>query len=162
MDFSHLNPIPEWKYHLKELPEGEAWKFRESLQAAEALYRQWREVFGLVSAFAENLREDKDENNFTKQLIYENAHSIAPKIISAAGDALYQIKMENAALIRFNCRQMMEQIDFATLTGAAEEPYRAVIEAALNAFKALFSQWVATFAADNCPDEWGLFGERTA
>ena len=65
--------------------------------------------------------------------------------------------MENAALIRFNCRQMWEQIAFAVLTGAAEDEHKIIIEEALSRFKELFRSWVATFKKDDCEDEWGLF-----
>ena len=77
--------------------------------------------------------------------------------MSAGGDTLYQIKMENAALIRFNCRQMWEQIAFAVLTGSADAEHKEVIEEVLNKFKQLFSSWVATFKPDEYEDEWGLF-----
>ena len=158
MDLSRLNPLPEWKSRMPDFEEGEEWKYRAELQAAETLYNKWREVFGLVMAFAENLREDAGgaPADF-RSLIFENAYLIAPKIMSAAGPALYQIKMENAALIRFNARQMMEQIIFAAMMGAADESYKDVIQDAMKEFKALFRQWVATFQPDGERDEWGLF-----
>ena len=157
MDLSRLNPLPEWKDRLTDADNGEAWKWREELQIAEVLYNQWREVFGLVSAFAEALPEEEDDILSTKSMIYQNAYIVAPKIMSACGDTLYQIKMENAALIRFNCRQMWEQIAFAVLMGTADAEHKKVIEEALNKFKELFRQWVATFNRDDYEDEWGLF-----
>jgi hypothetical protein len=158
MDLMHFNnPLPEWKNHLRNVDKGEDWKWKEELQIAENLYNQWREVFGLVTAFAETLPEEQDATLSTKSLIYENAYIIAPKIMSACGDTLYQIKMENAALIRFNCRQMWEQIAFAVMTGDADEEHRKVIEEGLNRFKELFRQWVSTFKPDEYEDDWGLF-----
>lgn len=157
MDLPHLNPLPEWEDRFQNTGEGEAWKWKEELQIAEALYEQWRELFGLVMAFAETLPEEEDEALSSKGMIYENAYVIAPKIMSACGDTLYQIKMENAALIRFNCRQMWEQIAFAVLMGRADPEHKQVIEEALNRFKELFRQWVATFRQDEYEDEWGLF-----
>jgi hypothetical protein len=158
MDLPHLNnPLPEWKDRLRNIDQGEDWKWKEELQIAEKMYNQWREMFGLVTAFTENLPEDEEETLSTKSMIYENAYIIAPKIMSACGDTLYQIKMENAALIRFNCRQMWEQIAFAALTGTADQEHKKVIEEALNKFKELFGQWVGTFKRDEYEDEWGLF-----
>ena len=156
MDLSHLNPLPEWKDRLTNEDEGEAWKWREELELAEATYNQWREVFGLVLAFAETLPEE-NEILGTRRMIYQNAYIVAPKILSACDDTLYQIKMENAALIRFNCRQLWEQIALATLTGEADLEYKKPIEDALDEFKILFRNWVATFRQDNYEDEWGLF-----
>jgi hypothetical protein len=157
MDLQHLtDPLPEWDRHLKNIDKGDEWKWKDELEIAERLYNQWREVFQLVTAFAENL-PDEDERLSTKGFIYENAYIVAPKIISGSGDTLYQIKMENAALIRFNCRQMWEQISFAVLSGIADEEHKIVIEESLNKFKDLFRQWVVTFKEDEYEDEWGLF-----
>src|SRR6476661_6010321 len=108
-------------------------------------------------AFVETLPEEADEFHSTKSMIYQNAYVVAPKIISASGDTLYQIKMENAALIRFNCRQLWEQIALATLTGEADVEYKKPIEELLDKFKNLFRRWVATFRPDDYEDEWGLF-----
>lgn len=157
MDLPHLNPLPQWEDRFKNVEKGEAWKWKDELQMAEALYKQWREVFGLIMAFAETLPEEEDEAHGAKSMIYQNASIVAPKIISGCGDTLYQIKMENAALIRFNCRQMWEQIAFVVLLGEADVVHKQVIEEALNRFKELFRQWVATFRLDDCEDEWGLF-----
>ncbi|RYZ61559.1 MAG: hypothetical protein EOO14_04700 [Chitinophagaceae bacterium] len=153
----NLNPLPHWKDRLHTDNEAEAWKWSEELQIGEALYGQWRQVFGLVMAFAENLPEEEDEVLSTKSMIYQNAYVVAPKIFSASGDTLYMIKMENAALIRFNCRQMMEQIGFAVLMDKADERHKEVIDEALETFKQYFRQWVATFKKDSFEDEWGLF-----
>jgi hypothetical protein len=90
-------------------------------------------------------------------MIYQNAYVIAPKIMSACGDTLYQIKMENAAFIRFSCRQMWEQIAFAVLMGDADAEHKEVIEEALSRFRELFCKWVTTFRRDKYEDEWGLF-----
>ncbi len=148
MDLSHLNPLPEWEDHLQNIDKGEAWKWKEELQIAKILYNQWRELFGLVMAFVETLPEEDDEMLSTQSMIYQNAYIIAPKIMSACGDTLYQIKMENAALIRFNCRQMWEQIVFAVLSGIADEEHKKVIEETIGRFKELFRGWVATFKRD--------------
>lgn len=158
MDLSQLNPLPEWDARMFRLEEGEAWKYKESLRVAEELYNKWRELFGLVTAFAENLREDGGGTPADfRRLIFENAYIIAPKIISASGQALYQVQMENAALIRFNARQMMDQMNFAVLIGAADESYKNVIWDAMEEFKTSFRRWVATFERDDISDDWGLF-----
>ena len=157
MDLLKFNSLPEWGDRLQKIDKGEEWKWKEELQIGEALYEQWREVFNLVSAFAENLPDEDDERVSTKYMIYENAYLIAPKILSASGDTLYLIKMENAAIIRFNCRQMWEQIAYASLTGNADAEHKEVIEEALSKFKELFRKWVSCFKPDEYEDDWGLF-----
>lgn len=157
MDLLNLNPLPKWEDHFQLTDKGELWKWKEELQFAEALYGQWRDVFGLVTAFAENLPDEENDQLSARSMIYQNAYVVAPKIISASGDTLYQIKMENAAIIRFNCRQMWEQIVFAVLMGNADEEHKEVIEEALTRFKELFRKWVSTFRRDDVEDDWGLF-----
>ena len=65
--------------------------------------------------------KEEDMGLTTRQMILENIHMIAPKIVSASAYSMYIVmKMENAALIRYNCRQMMEQIDFAVIAGRSD------------------------------------------
>lgn len=122
------------------------------------MYKQWREVFGMATAFAENLADDGEEKHpaSTKALIYENLMIVVPKIIGAISMDLYVLKMENASNIRTNCKQMMEQIGFAVLMGWADDTHKKVIEEALVKFRELFKQWVSTFQKDTYEDEWGL------
>jgi len=157
MFLDDLNYLPEWDEKHFRFERGEEWKHRTALNLARDLYNQWREVFGLVIAFTETLPEEPDEKITTKSLIYESAMMVAPKIMSAAGDTLYMIKMENAALIRFHSQQMMEQVGFAVLAGKADERHKDVIDEALGKFKEIFRQWAATFQKDEYEDEWGLF-----
>src|SRR5688572_21635959 len=153
--------LPEWEsYSFTQAEEGEEWKCKAHLEASKSLYNQWREVFQLVQAFNDTLPEFDEEEQIsidTVQLINENAYFIAPKIMSAAGDTLYEIKMENAALIRFNCRQMMDQISFSVLVGDGDPEHKLVIEDAIEEFKLRFKHWVSLFKKDEYEDEWGLF-----
>ena len=163
MDLDKLNFLPNWDDDDFDNEEGEAWKTNELRAAGAALYLKWREVFGLVLAFAENLsdsefvEEKETHEQSTQKLIYENAMIIAPKIISASAVDLYVLQMENAAIIRTNARQLMEQVGFAVLMGFADENYKKVIEDAMDEFRELFKNWVATFQKDDFEDEWGLF-----
>lgn len=162
MDLEQLNFLPEWdenRFIKKMNRHGEAWKNAPGILAARAVYKQWRELFGLVIAFAENLEDEKDENNraTTKSLIYQNALIVAPKIIGAVSVDTYTLKMENAALIRYNCRQMLEQINFSVLMGWSDENYKTVIEESFDQFKHLFAQWINTFHREGDIDDWGVF-----
>jgi hypothetical protein len=162
MDLEQLNFLPEWdenRFIKKMNRHGEAWKNAPGILAAREVYKQWRELFGLVVAFAENLEDEKDENNqsTTKSLIYQNALIVAPKIIGAVSVDTYTMKMENAALVRYNCKQMLEQINFAVLMGWSDENYKRVIEDSVEQFKSLFCIWVATFRKEGDEDDWGIF-----
>lgn len=162
MDLEQLNFLPDWdenRFSKRMNLHGEAWKNAPGILAARELYLQWRELFGLVIAFTENLADDADgsHQSGTKALIYQNAMIVAPKIVGAVSVDSFSMKMENAALIRSNCMQMMDQINFAVLMGWSDEVYKQVIEESLEQFKQLFKIWVATFERDDSKDEWGLF-----
>lgn len=152
--------LPEWKERYNDAAEADN---APSRAAGKPLYEQWREVYHLVMTFAAVLAEDPEsdmpasEAQWTKRLIHENAMIVAPKIISASHTSLYVLQMENAALIRFNCRQLMEQVSYAALTGQADAAYVDVIEEAMEQFRLLFRDWIATFRRDEYEDEWGLF-----
>lgn len=159
MESINLNPLPEWNDERFDTIEDHASpEFAASVEAARDLYNQWREVFGLVLAFVASLDENEEDTEITRRSIFENAFLIPVKIRSAAGDTLYQIKMENAAIIRYNGRKLLEQIGFAAYSGNADVAYKEIIEAAMDKFKALFYRWVRTFEKDGFSDDWGLFG----
>jgi hypothetical protein len=162
MNLNDLNFLPEWDESRYKVGPGDAaedWRRGPARAIAKAMYNQWREVFGLVIAFAENLADDGEETHpaSTKALIYENVMIVAPKIIGAISMDLYVLKMENASSIRTNAKQMMEQIGFAVLMGWADDAHKQVIEEALYKFRELYKQWVSTFQKDAYEDEWGLF-----
>ena len=66
MDLPRFKSLPEWKERLTDFDGEEAWKYKEELRIAEAMYNQWREVFRLVSAFAEALPDEEDAPLITR------------------------------------------------------------------------------------------------
>ncbi|MDI9363371.1 MAG: hypothetical protein QM541_00365 [Flavobacterium sp.] len=164
MDLSSLDILPDWddvRFIRNRSSEGDEWKTNEADAIAKKMYQQWREVFNLVYAYAANLSTDEEDeltNGITvKSLIYQNIMLIAPKILSASCIDSYVIKMENASIIRNNCKEMMNQVSVAVMLGIADEQHEAVIEEVVIEFRELFKQWVATFKKDDYEDEWGLF-----
>lgn len=161
MDFTDMHSLPEWDDHriLKRRFEGEEWKMAPQLESAKNLYNKWREIFLLVESYCETLQDSKEYDHAEKnrELIWQNLFIVAPKIIGAAGVDQYVLKMENASIIRNNCRELMEQVNFTALVGAGEERYAEAIAGEMDIFRELFKTWVATFIKDDYIDEWGLF-----
>lgn len=161
MDITDMHSLPEWDDHrmLQRRYEGEEWKMAAQLEAAKNLYNKWRDIFLLVESYCETLQDSKeyDHAEKNKELIWQNLFIVAPKIIGAAGIDEYVSKMENASIIRNNCRELMEQVNFTAMVGAGEEEYAAAIEREMDIFRELFKTWVATFRKDEYEDEWGLF-----
>ncbi|HRP57336.1 hypothetical protein [Agriterribacter sp.] len=161
MDITDMHSLPEWDDHrmLQRRYEGEEWKMAAQLEAAKKLYNKWRDIFLFVESYCETLQdsEEYDHAEKNKELIWQNLFIVAPKIIGAAGIDEYVLKMENASIIRNNCRELMEQVNFTAMVGAGEEKYAAAIELEMDVFRELFKTWVATFRKDEYEDEWGLF-----
>jgi hypothetical protein len=163
MNLNKLNLLPEWndeKMNRFKTEEGDEWKTKPAMEIGKALYNQWREIFGLVYAFTDSLIEEESEKSHpasTKNLIFQNLMIVAPKLLSAIRVNDYVLKMENAAIIRHNCKEMMVQISFSAMMGNADEQYKEVIESAMDNFRELFKQWIMTFEKDDFNDEWGLF-----
>lgn len=161
MDFSDMHSLPEWDDHrmLHRRYEGDEWKLKPQFDAAKNLYNKWREVFLLVESYCETLQDSKeyDHAEKNKELIWQNLFIVAPKIIGAAGVDQYVLKMENASIVRNNCRELMEQVRFTAMVGAGEEKYADAIEREMDIFRDLFKAWVITFIKDEYEDEWGLF-----
>ena len=118
MNLDDLNFLPEWndENYDDEDEEGEGWKKREGREAAKALYLKWRDTFGLIYAFADDLATDSEDGSsgtheqLVKSLIIENSLIIGAKLRGAMAVDLYILKMENAAIIRTNALQLMEQV----------------------------------------------------
>ena len=165
MNLDDLNFLPEWndENYDDEDEEGEGWKNREGRGAAKALYLKWPDTFGLIYAFSDDLATDSEDGSsgtheqVVKSLIIENSLIIGAKLRGAMAVDLYILKMENAAIIRTNALQLMEQVRFAVLSNFAEEDYNNVIQDSMDEFRMLFKDWVATFRKDDIEDDWGLF-----
>ncbi|RZK29011.1 MAG: hypothetical protein EOO61_21275 [Hymenobacter sp.] len=65
--------------------------------------------------------------------------------------------MENAALIRYNCKEFLYQLHFTWLTAMADKQHIITLRESMEAFKERFKEWVATFEKDENADEWALF-----
>jgi hypothetical protein len=161
MDLGQFSKLPEWDdaKMMGRLHKGDEWKLLPQLEKAKTLYNKWREIFQLVESFCETLQnsEEFSHTDDTKKFIHQNIHIVAPKLISAASVDSYVLKMENASIIRTNCREMMEQIRFAAMVGSTDEKYVDAIEEEMDHFKDLFKEWVSTFRKDDYEDEWGLY-----
>jgi hypothetical protein len=159
MNIDPLSLLPPWddkeieKYNPTE--KGEEWKVREERSAAKALYNQWREIYHLVYTYTDTMIEEKpadaqgemeeSHQECTQRLVYENLFIVAPKILGAASVNSYVLKMENAAIIRTNIIQMMEQLGFAALMGWAMNSTKPLLPKPLKHSKHAFATGLPLF-----------------
>ncbi|WP_223033105.1 hypothetical protein [Hanstruepera marina] len=85
---------------------------------------------------------------------------ILPSNIAAAveEDTLYDIKMENATIIRKAAREILTDLTTLEYYGFKDIEYLDVLRAEMEEFRILFAKWVKTFDPWNyIIDRWGLF-----
>jgi len=87
-----------------------------------------------------------------------NAHIIPPKIAGAVGGDLYDIKMENAAIIRKAAKDLYVGCNGFAHFDINGLEYLDVLREEIEAFRIEFAEWVKTFDPwDYIIDRWGLF-----
>lgn len=131
-----------------------------------ALYQKAEEIRQLVARIVTVNAEDGlavEEHEIAwfknnQEYLLANAHTICAKIAGAYGDTLYDIKMENAAIIRKAARELITDARGLQMNGYKEVEYLDFLRAAVEEFRILFAEWVKTFDMGNYHiDRWGLF-----
>lgn len=116
------------------------------------------EIFKTIKTIVDLIPEDNEPLQEVKSHIMENIMVLQVKLYSAERTKLWDIKMENAALIRKNARELMVAYHSLNMFGFEEASYYKKIRTQLEEFRLLFREWVATFNPKHfITDEWGLF-----
>jgi len=164
MEFDDMNHMPEWEHFSRfgrddededNLSQYDAEKVRLKVNRAKLLYNQARAIYKCAAIFCETLEGEMAE--ITSGLIMQNAMMLCPKIIGAEGADLYLLRMENASIIRTNCRELETQIKAADLFGICNADYKNIVLDEIEKFRLLFIDWVKNFEKDDHEDEWGLY-----
>lgn len=92
------------------------------------------------------------------QYIKENATIIPAKISGAEAVDLYDLKMENAAIIRKAARELSTYCSGLAMCGYKHTDYLQLLRDEVEEFRILFAEWVKTFDQwSYIIDRWGLF-----
>lgn len=92
------------------------------------------------------------------QFIREDSLIIPAKIAGAWNADLYDLKMENAAIIRKSARDLRTHLMGLEIHGFKETEYLDLLRKEIDEFRVLFAEWVKTFDEWNyITDRWGLF-----
>lgn len=118
-----------------------------------------QELVSALRAFYEEAEVDKNSPlEMQLDMIYENSLIIPAKIAGAEGGDIYDIRMENAAIIRKAAREISVTLGYLDLGRLEENEYTDLIRIEIENFKVLFREWVKTFDPWNYVlDDWGLF-----
>ncbi|WP_207430248.1 hypothetical protein [Sabulibacter ruber] len=122
------------------------------------LYQKGREILGISETIGE-LIEEEDEILFAlKQDMLLDAAQLTVKVASAEAAELYDLRMENAALIRKAARDLISHCVSLEMFGFKDVYYFELLREAVEEYRLLFIEWVQSFDPWNYTvDRWGLF-----
>jgi hypothetical protein len=124
------------------------------------LYQKAEQIFKITQGLVEIVPA---ENEFlletSVRFMLENAMIIPAKIAGAQAVELYDLKMENATIIRKAARELSVYAgNLCFEKDIIEKDYIHLLRKEINEFRLLFIDWVAGFDEWNyIKDDWGLF-----
>ena len=88
----------------------------------------------------------------------EDASMLTAKVAGAEGGDLYDIRMENATIIRKAARDLTTACSGLEAAGFKETEYLNLIRESVEEYRLLFVEWIKGFDPWNyIIDRWGLF-----
>ncbi|RXJ50586.1 hypothetical protein [Gelidibacter gilvus] len=132
------------------------------------VFQKAREIMDLVGSIIESV--EKTDIEFGDPIEVEmmqhnlkymgmNASIIPAKIAGASSeDMLYDIRMENATIIRKAAMELITDARGLQMHGYPDTEYLDILRNEVEEFRVLFAEWVKTFDCWNyIIDRWGLF-----
>lgn len=122
------------------------------------IYRKSEEIFETLRTIIALFPEENEMLESMKYQLMENATIIQSKLAGSYAVKLYDLKMENAALIRKAARELLVSYHSLEMFGFKEVEYYHIIRNQIEEFRLLFIEWVAGFNQQHfITDSWGLF-----
>lgn len=122
------------------------------------IYKKGEEIFKVVKEIADLIPQEDEHLQSVKEQMLGDAMIICAKIAGAEAGGLYDLKMENAAIIRKAARELMIQNHSLSIFGFKDVAYFQIVRDLIEEFRLLFIDWVAYFdQEDYIIDRWGLF-----
>ena len=122
------------------------------------IYRKGKEIFDMVSKIADLIPENDEYLKEVKAFMLSDAAQLTVKVAGAEAAELYDLKMENAAIIRKAARDLMVQQHSLDMFGFEYVEYYQIVRDLIEEYRLLFINWVAGFDKwDYVIDRWGLF-----
>jgi hypothetical protein len=122
------------------------------------IFKKGKEIFDLVCKIADLIPENDEYLNEIKACMLSDAALLTVKIAGAEAAELYDLRMENAAIIRKAARDLMVQQHSLEAFGFEYIEYYQMVRDLIEEYRLLFIEWVAQFDKwDYIIDRWGLF-----
>ena len=128
------------------------------------LFIKAQEIYELI--YKISLLIEKNEDDFENHILNEYKDSITesaliiPAKIAGAfkEEVMYDLKMQNAAIIRKEAHAILAATSGLKICGFKEVDYLELVRNEIEEFRVLFAEWVKTFDEWNYTiDRWGLF-----
>ena len=122
------------------------------------LYKKGLEILDLIQQITDLISEEDDHLKFVKEFMLEDAYMLTAKIASAEGGDLYDIRMENAVIIRKAAQDLILQSHSLEMFGFEYVEYYSLVRDLIEEYRLLFIDWVSGFDKWNYViDRWGIF-----
>ncbi|MFN3557469.1 MAG: hypothetical protein ACK4VN_16035 [Bacteroidales bacterium] len=122
------------------------------------VYKKGQEIYDVVKEISDLIPgENEILQNIMMQML-SDAAMLTVKIAGAEGGDLYDIRMQNAALIRKAANDLMVQNHSLEAFGFEHVAYFNIVRDLIEEYRLLFIDWVEGFDKWNYViDRWGLF-----
>jgi hypothetical protein len=149
-DEENLDPRERFQ-EIKKLPI-----FIKSQEIAELVRHLVKSVQNTDIKFKRKTEKEMLQDSLS--YLMENSIIIPAKIAGAASADIYDLKMENAAIIRKAARELITGTHALEMFGFKDTEYLDLLRKEVEEFRILFAEWVKTFDPWNyIIDRWGLF-----
>lgn len=122
------------------------------------LFKKGQEILEIVTQICDLIDDDDKMLGHIKGQMFEDAAMLTVKVAGAEGAELYDLKMENAAIIRKAARDLMVSNHSLEMFDFKYTDYFDMVRDLIEEYRLLFIEWVASFDPWNyIIDRWGLF-----
>jgi hypothetical protein len=122
------------------------------------IFLKGKEIFDLVHKITDLIPDNDEYLNDVKGCMLNDAALLSVKVAGAEAAGLYDLKMENAAIIRKAARDLIVQQHSLDMFGFEYVEYYQLVRDLVEEYRLLFIEWVAGFDKwDYIIDRWGLF-----
>ncbi len=133
-------------------------EFEEKSAEHLPIYKKGQEIFKVVKEITDLIETDNELLQEIKSQIRSDAAMLTVKVAGAEAGDLYDIRMQNAAIIRQAANDLMIQNHSLEAFGFEYVQYFTIVRDLLEEYRLLFIEWVSGFDQWNYRiDRWGLF-----
>ena len=125
------------------------------------IYKKSQEIFDVLETITSLFPDDNDYLQSIKQNLLSDIMTIQAKICGAEAVKLYDIKMENATIIRKTARDIFVGGNSLEYFGFSDSKYYHLVRDLIEEFRILFIDWISGFNPKHyIVDNWGLFNPQ--